>query len=152
MCDVFTRGAHTEIKHGDMAYSMPEASPAEGTITPLRAERGIVNRLAVATRNMTTHCRHSGHSTGDQGSTTALLFIKILLHPAHNPPAPTHQPTLHSSPTIMAHPTHLLMIQYVWCVRACVHSCVCVHAGLCVCVYVPSPCYNKLLSFQRNSP
>lgn len=53
---------------------------------------------------MITHCRHSDHRMGDHGSTTALL-CKISPHI-------THPPTLHSSPTVMPHPTHMPMNQY----------------------------------------
>lgn len=70
-------------------------------------------RLAVVTENMTTHCRLSDHRTGDQG--TALSFNEISPQPTtttlHPPTQPPSTP-LHSSPTVMAHPAHLLMNQY----------------------------------------
>jgi len=116
MLEVFTSFAHKESnaaafsgcinEHARSLASRGRCLTAQSCV--LRAAHSYFqSRLAVVMKNMIAHCQHSEHRTGDQGSTTALLLYKISLHPTT-----THSPSLHSSHTVMAYPTHLLMNQY----------------------------------------
>lgn len=76
------------------------------------------SRLASVTTKAIAHCRHAFRT--QQGVTRDRLPPYCLIRSRHTPPPPppppcnrpTHPHLPHSSPTVMAHPTHLLMNQF----------------------------------------